>query len=87
MNVCAPSTASPWKQFWQDLLNVLPPLDYWCIVGDFNMIEDPIDRKGVRSTTIHGHELAIWEQLVFSLQLIDAWHAPLSVHTKASLFF
>ena len=66
LNVYAPNTTSPWKQIWQDLLNVLAPRDHWCIVGDFNMIKDPIGRKGGSSTMIHEHELAIWEPLVFS---------------------
>ena len=42
---------------------------------------------GGSSTTIHGHELAMWEQLVFSLQILDAWHAPSMVHTNTSLLF
>ena len=51
---------------------IMPPLDHWCIAGDFNMLEDPIDRRGDSSITIHGHELAMSEQLVFSLQIVDA---------------
>ena len=51
------------------------------------MLEDPIDRMGGSSTTIHGHELAMWEQLVFSLQMLDAWHTPSMVHTNTSLLF
>ena len=45
---------------------------YLRIAGDFNMIEDHLDQVGDNSVTIHGQELAIWEQL----QLVDAWHAP-----------
>ena len=63
---------------------MLPPLDHWCIASDFNMLEDPIGRMGGSS---HGHELAIWEKLVFSLQMLDAWHAPSLVRTKSSLLF
>ena len=87
MNIYAPNTVSAWQQFWKDLLNNLPPLDHWCIAGDFIMLEDPIDRMGGSSTMIHGHELAMWEQLVFSLQMLDAWHAPSMVRTNTSLLF
>ena len=48
------------------------------------MLEDPIDKMGGSSIMIQGHELAIWEQLMFSLQVLDVWHAPLLVHTKSS---
>ena len=51
------------------------------------MLEDPIDRMGGSSITIHGHELTMWEQLVFSLQMSDAWHAPSMVRTNTSLLF
>ena len=46
-----------------------------------------IGRMGGSSTAIHGHELAMWEQLVFSLQMLDAWYAPSMVHTNTSLLF
>ena len=29
----------------------------------------------------------MWEQLVFSLQMLDAWHAPSMVRTNTSLLF
>ena len=87
LNIYAPNTATARQQFWKDLLNKLPSLDHWCIAGDFNMLEDPIDRMGGSSITIHGHELTMWEQLVFSLQMLDAWHAPSMVRTNTSLLF
>ena len=85
--IYAPNTASARQQFWKDLLNKFPPLDHWCITGDFNMLEDPIDRMGGCSITIHDHESTMWEQLVFSLQVLDAWHAPSMVRTNTSLLF
>ena len=75
------------NNFGKKLLNNLPSLDHWCIAGDFNMLEDPIDRMGGSSTTIHGHELAMSEQFVFSLQMLDAWHTPSIVYTNTSLLF
>ena len=53
---------------------------------DFNMLEHPITTMRCSSTMIHGHELAIWEKLMFSLQVLYAWHAPLLVRRWSSSF-
>ena len=38
------------------------------------MVEEPVDRRGGRLTSIQGQELAEWERLIFHLQLSDTWH-------------
>ena len=46
-------------------------MDHWCIVGDFNMLEDPSNRMGGSTVTISGTELAEWEKLCFKFNLQD----------------
>lgn len=48
----------------------LPRVDHWCVGGDFNIA----DRCGGSTTTIHGAELAAWDELGFAQRLSDAWH-------------
>ena len=73
--------------FCQNILHVLLLRDHWCIAISFNMIEDPIDCVGNSLVTTHGHELTVWEQLVFSLQLVSVWHVASMVCTESSLLF
>ena len=37
------------------------------------MLESPKDRIGESHVTIHGSELAAWEQLCMALRIFDAW--------------
>ena len=48
-------------------------MDHWCIVGDFNMLEDPFDRMGGSTVTILGAELAEWETLCFKFSVQNLW--------------
>ena len=54
--------------------HTLGDVDSWIVGGDFNMLEDPQDRRGGSMTTIQDLELAHWERLVFKLRLVDTWH-------------
>jgi hypothetical protein len=36
----------------------LPNLNYWCIIGDFNMIEEACDRVGGSDVVGRGSELS-----------------------------
>ena len=73
LNVYAPNSTRGRAQFWCQLCNYLPVMDHWCIVGDFNMLEDPSDRMGGSTITISGAELAEWEKLCFKFSLQDLW--------------
>ena len=75
LNVYAPNVANGRAEFWTLLGDSLPTADHWCVGGDFNMLEDPEDRRGGSFATIQGAELAAWERLCFSLRISDVWHA------------
>ena len=87
LNVYAPNHASARKLFWCEITNALPSVDHWCVAGDFNMIEDPFDRKGGSVITIHGEELAAWERMCLKLQILDAWYMPNVYRSQESLLF
>ena len=67
LNVYAPNSTRGREQFWCQLWNDLPVMDHWCIVGDFNMLEDPFDRMGGSTVTISGAELAQWKNYALNL--------------------
>ena len=62
LNVYAPNQVSTRAEFWSLIDDALPAFDHWCVGGDFNMLEDPMDRVGGSQTTLHGSELAAWER-------------------------
>ncbi len=75
VNVYAPNHASARAILWEKIRQALPrAVDIWIMGGDFNMLEDPQDRRGGSMITIQGQELANWERLVLGLRLSDAWH-------------
>ena len=65
LNIYAPNSASGRIRFWNMLLQDLPMAQHWCMCGDWNMIESPIDRLGGSSITISGSQLREWEKLMF----------------------
>jgi hypothetical protein len=48
LNIYAPNFVSERKEFWETLLDNLLQVKDWCMVGDFNMFEDPFDRLSAR---------------------------------------
>ena len=87
LNIYAPNHASARKHFWYEITNALPNVSHWCVAGDFNMIEDPLDRRGGSVATIHGEELANWERMCLKLCILDAWHMPNVYRSQESLCF
>ena len=87
LNVYAPNHASARAEFWASLAAALPRVDSWCVGGDFNMLESPEDRIGGGHVTVHGRELAAWEQLCMSLPILDAWFLAGFVRAQGSLSF
>ena len=55
-------------------MSALRETEYWCVGGDFNMIEAPSDRIGGSHVTVHGSELAAWERICMTLRIDDVWH-------------
>ena len=76
------------KVFWLQLHALLPhTIQKWMLGADFNMIEDHMDRRGGRSTSIHGQELAEWERVIFLLKLSYVWNLENFSRDKKSLLF
>ena len=86
LNIYAPNQISERIELWSYLNNVLPNLD-WCVVGDFNMIENLTNRVVGGHITIHGQELAAWERFCFKLRLLDAWQSQSFMQMSSSLLF
>ena len=87
LNVYAPNQASARTDFWALLAAALPRVDSWCIGGDFKMLESPKDRIGGSHVTVHGSELAAWEQLCMALRISDAWLSEDFSRAQGSLAF
>ena len=43
------------------------------MVGDFNMIEDKLDRSGGSQVAFYCFELSFWERLCFKYGFRDTW--------------
>ena len=87
LNVYAPNQASARAEFWAQIADALPAVEHWCVEGDFNMLEDPLDRVGGSQTTLHGSELAAWERLCMTLRISDVWQHEAFLHAPGSLDF
>ena len=72
LNVYAANHASASVEFWARLVASILSVDTWCVGGDFDMLESLKDRIGGSHVTIHGSELAAWEQLCMSLRIFYA---------------
>ena len=46
INVYAHNAAADTRRLWSYMCDTLPQVDHWCMAGDFNMIEDKLDRSG-----------------------------------------
>ena len=75
LNIYAPNHASVGARLWGEIYLAIPrDVVKWIVGGDFNMLENPQDRRGGNMLTIQGQELANWEMLVFKLRISDAWN-------------
>ena len=63
LNIYVPNHASARKHFWCKITDALLDVHHCCVARgfNFNMIEDPVDRKGGSVVTIHGEDLEVWE--------------------------
>ena len=44
LDVYVPNHAIAQVGFWTQIMDVLHDLDHWFVEGNFNMLEDPMDR-------------------------------------------
>ena len=70
------------KEFWFKIGSHLLSVDHWCMVGDFNMIENFGDRTRGSHSLIGVAELITWDRLCLSFKFQDAWHATSFVRLK-----
>ena len=56
----APNSGGGRKEFWFKIGSDLQSVDHWCMVGDFNMIENFDDRIGGSHALIGATELVTW---------------------------
>ena len=73
LNVYAPNHASARTLFWTQICDALQNIEHWCMAGDFNMLEDPNDRRGGSTMTVRGSKLGAWERLCFKMGIQDVW--------------
>ena len=69
-------------QFHDDLIGLLNVR--W---RGLQLLESPEDRIGGGHGTVHGSELAAWEQLCMSLRILDAWFLVGFSQPQGSLSF
>ena len=59
LNIYAPNSGGARREFWFKIGSHLPSVDHWCMVSDFNMIEDFGDRTRCSYALIGDVELII----------------------------
>ena len=57
LNLYAPNYSRARLKMHIELDCSLQVVDHWCVVGDFNMIDDPDDKSGEGGVTKHGSKL------------------------------
>ena len=76
LNIYAPNSPTRITVLDRYFENALPLVEHWCVVCDFNRLEDRDDRCGGSIMTIR-EELACWERLCITVSILDMW----SIHT------
>ena len=66
MNLCAPNSTSERAGVWSSLCDYASLADCWLVEGDFNIIEDVVDRMGGITTTISGWEAKCRDYICFA---------------------
>ena len=87
INVYAHNAVADTRRLWSYMCDTLPQVDHWCMAGDFNMIEDKLDRSGGSQAVLYGSELSFWERLCFKYGFQDTWCSPsFSKHVESLQF-
>ena len=61
MNLYAPNSAAERAKLGLSLSDYVSLADCWLVGGDFNRIEDVVDKLGGITTTISGWEAKCWD--------------------------
>lgn len=60
-------------KLWKELTDSLDKETQWIMMGDFNMIESPLDHIKGRPHVINGKEKGAWTQLLRTLKVEDTF--------------
>ena len=87
INVYAHNAAADRRRLWSYMCDTLPQVDHWCMAGDFNMIEDKLDRSGGSKAILYGSKLSFWKSLCCTYGFEDTWYSfSFSKHVESLQF-
>lgn len=72
MAVYAPNEPHNRKRLWKELADNIDKKRKWVVVGDFNMVEDALDRKGGSRKVVTSGEKRVWRRFVCKICLEDS---------------
>lgn len=72
VNVYAPCATSEKKVLWDNLVRVKNQIGdgAWCVIGDFNAVVDPHERKG-KDNSISRREVSDFWDFIYDMELSD----------------
>ena len=70
----APNSSTEWALFSRQLVDGLPIVDAWILVGDFNMTLYKEDKVGGMQMVVEGSKLVSWDLLMGRMGMKVAWH-------------
>jgi exonuclease III len=73
LNVYSPNDQNERKQFWNELSLTLPRQCRWIVGGDFNMVEEALDKSSSCGRLLTSQEHLIWEGLKGELNIEDSF--------------
>ncbi|XP_057418079.1 uncharacterized protein LOC130712263 [Lotus japonicus] len=74
INVYAPCSSEEKRQLWGELVNCRrrSAADCWCVLGDFNFVRDPNERKGITNDTSDSRrDTEFFNDFIHSMGLVD----------------
>lgn len=73
LNVYAPNSPSERRGLWDELATVLPQDCRWILAGDWNVVENPVDKSNVDGRILSGAEKISFHQLLAGLEVSDSF--------------
>ncbi|XP_057452691.1 uncharacterized protein LOC130744534 [Lotus japonicus] len=74
INVYAPCSSEEKRQLWGELVNCRrrSAADCWCVLGYFNSVRDPNERKGITNdTSVSRRDTEFFNDFIHSMELVD----------------
>lgn len=71
--IYAPNEDSNRATLWHEIANLMDKNREWIVLGDFNMVEVALDRRGGSGTVLNGREKKAWNRLQRKLCLEDSF--------------